>query len=76
MARDVYIQAALTSVRRLRDLLDQLTEEELHTCLKLELETRRRKHIIAELVTKLVELNRQSFLTALKEKYEWLTPNL
>lgn len=66
--REWHMKLALSSVRQLRELLDDLTPEELTACLQLEYETRRRKHIIDTLIAKLAELNRQHFITQLKEK--------
>jgi hypothetical protein len=72
MIRNNYVQAALISVRRLRDELPQLNAEEIEACLKHECETQRRISILAELLARLVDLNRQNYLNHLKEKYQCL----
>ena len=41
------VTEALTSVRKLRQNIDLLTEEEVLAALKLELGSRRRKHVVA-----------------------------
>jgi len=46
------VNEALTSVRKLRQNIDLLTEEEVLAALKLELGSRRRKHVVALLQTK------------------------
>jgi len=46
------ITEALTSVRRLRECLHELTEEEVLAALKLELGSRRRKHVVSQLQTR------------------------
>jgi hypothetical protein len=65
------LQLALVSIRELRRVIDKLTAEELHACLKFECESRRRKSVYDALIAKLAELNRQTFITHLKEKYKW-----
>lgn len=72
--REYKVQLALTSIRELRQVIDELTEEELHACLKFECESRRRKSVYDALIAKLAELNRQTFITQLKEKYKWPVP--
>lgn len=69
--REYKTQLALTSIRELRQVIDELTVEELHHCLKFECESRRRKSVYDALVAKLAELNRQTFITQLKEQYKW-----
>lgn len=69
--RESKIQLAMTSIRELRQTIDELTEEELHTCLKFESESRRRKSVCDALISKLAELNRQTFISNLKEQYKW-----
>lgn len=72
MVRDAYVLAALTSIRKLRELLPELSEEEIETCLCLESESRRRTSVLTELVQRLVDLNRQFFILTLKEKHSCL----
>jgi hypothetical protein len=72
MIRDVYVQAALGSVRKLREILPQLSPDEIARCLQLECETQRRVSLLDVLAAQLVELNRQTFVTTLKEKYTCL----
>lgn len=59
---------ALESFRQLQEVVEELTEEEVYYCLKLEAETQRRKTIIDRLVAKAADLNRQIFIATLKEK--------
>ena len=68
------LQLALTSIRELRRVIDKFTAEELHACLKFECESRRRKSVYNALIAKLAELNRQTFITQLKEQYKWPAP--
>lgn len=59
---------ALDSYRQLLEVVEELTEEEVYYCLKLEVETQRRKTIIERLITRAADLNRQTFIATLKEK--------
>lgn len=59
---------ALESYRQLLGVVEELTEEEVYFCLKLEVETQRRKTVIDRLITRAAEYNRQRFITSLKEK--------
>ena len=59
---------ALESFRQLQDVVEELTEEEVYYCLKLEVETQRRKTIIDRLVVRAADINRQTFIATLKEK--------
>lgn len=43
------ISEALTSFRRLGEIIDELTEDEVHQALQLEASTRRRKSIMTRL---------------------------
>lgn len=65
------VKRALESFRSLADVVDQLTEEEVHHCLQLEVETQRRKTIIDRLIAKATDLNSQSYIQSLQEKYKW-----
>ncbi len=69
--RESKITLALSSIRDLRQVIGELTEDELHACLQFECESRRRKSVYDALIAKLAELNRQTFITHLKEKYKW-----
>lgn len=69
--RESKIKLAMTSIRDLRQVIGEFTEEELHHCLKFECESRRRKSVYDALVAKLAELNRQTFISNLKEQYKW-----
>jgi hypothetical protein len=69
--RESKITLALSSIRDLRQVIGELTEEELQACLQFECESRRRKSVYNALIAKLAELNRQTFITHLKEKYKW-----
>lgn len=59
---------ALDSFRSLLAIADKLTEEEVYFCLKLEMETQRRKTVIDRLVTRAADINKQLFIKTLKEK--------
>ena len=62
------VKRALESVRSLVGIVDQLTEEEVYHCLKLEVESQRRQTVIDRLVSKAADYNRQTFIKLLKEK--------
>lgn len=64
------VKRALESFRSLADVVDQLTEEEVYHCLKLEVETQRRKTVIDRLISRAADLNRQTFIKVLKEKLD------
>lgn len=51
-----YVNEALTSFRRLGEIIDELTEDEVRQALQLEASTRRRKSIIARLEAKAKKL--------------------
>lgn len=59
---DWLITEALTSVRRLRQVIDELTEEEVLAALKLELGSCRRKHVVILLQTKARKLYQQTLI--------------
>ncbi len=63
------VQRALDSFRSLAGSIDELSEEEVYQALEFEVETRRRSSVINRLIAKAADLNRQTFLTTLKEKY-------
>lgn len=57
--RKWHISKALTSVRELREILPQLTEEEVLHALELEKQTLQRKHIISQLVNQAVQFYKE-----------------
>lgn len=59
---------ALESVRELEKVLKQLTMDEVFYCLKMEVETLRRKTIIDRLISQAAELNKEQFIAALRQK--------
>ena len=59
---------ALESFRVLMQVIDQLTEEEVYFCLKLEHESQRRGTLIEKLIAKAAQFNQQHFIASLKEK--------
>lgn len=59
---------ALESFRELVKVIDQLTEDEVYYCLRLEAGTRRRKTIINRLIHRAADLNRRTFIANLQEK--------
>ena len=61
---------ALESFRELLKVVDQLTEEEVYECLKLEVETQRRKTVIDRLIQRAADLNREQFESALRKKLD------
>jgi hypothetical protein len=72
--RRFYIQQALGSFTGLRRMLDELTEEEILECLKLESSSRRRQSILDRLISRAVRLNELSYSTKLKVKYHGSRP--
>lgn len=59
---------ALESFRELIKVVDQLTEEEVYYCLRLEAGTQRRKTVMERLIHRAADLNRQTFIATLQEK--------
>lgn len=59
---------ALDSYRSLLEVVEELTEEEVYFCLRLEAETQRRKTVLDRLVARAADLNRQTFIATLQEK--------
>lgn len=66
--RDWYISEALQSFRRLKSVLEDLTEDEVEAALKLEHGSRRRATVVRLLTAKAAQFNRSTFTTTLKEK--------
>ena len=62
------VKRALESFRSLLDVVEQLTEEEVYHCLRLETESQRRQTVIDRLIAKAADYNRQTFVKTLKEK--------
>ena len=60
-----YINEALLSVRRLADVIGELTAEEVAACLDLEASTQRRRSVTDRLIKRAILLTTLS----LKEKY-------
>ena len=61
---------ALESFRELLKVVEELTEEEVYECLKLEVETQRRKPVIDRLIQRAAALNRLQFESALRKKLD------
>lgn len=59
---------ALDSYRSLLAVVEEMTEEEVYFCLRLEAETQRRKTVLDRLVARAADLNRQIFIATLQEK--------
>ncbi len=59
---------ALDSFRSLLEVVEELTEEEVYYCLKLEVQTQRRKTLIDRLIARAADINKQQFINSLKEK--------
>lgn len=56
-------------MRRLHDLIDELTEEEVLAALDLESGSQRRRSIIDRLISRAARLNELKYVKTLKEKY-------
>jgi hypothetical protein len=54
------INEALSSVRRAREVIPRLTEAEVLAALKLELGSRRRKHMVSQLQAQATKLYQQT----------------
>ena len=61
---------ALESFRELLKVVEELTEEEVYECLKLEVETQRRKTIIDRLIQRAGDINRTTFELELRKKLD------
>lgn len=59
---------ALDSYRSLLSVVEELTEEEVYHCLKLEVQSQRRKTIVNRLIDRAADINKQQFINSLKEK--------
>lgn len=67
MPREWHMNEALHSFRRLKSILDQLTEEEVLAALKLEHGSRRRHTLIRVLTARAEQFHRSSFNSKLEE---------
>ena len=74
--RHWHIAKALKSVRSLDEIIGELTEEEILHILEIEVGGSRRSSVIDRLFHQAVELNRQTYVAKLKEKYKWPAPSL
>jgi hypothetical protein len=72
--RRFYVNKALQSFRGLTTTLDELTEEEVLACLKLESGSQRRQSILDRLISRAVRLNELSYNRQLKEKFHGTRP--
>lgn len=72
--RRYYVDQALNSFKSLTRVLDELTEEEVLACLKLEAGTLRRPSVINRLISRAVRLCELRYTSQLKEKYQWHVP--
>lgn len=72
--RKFYIDKALRSFVGLCETLDELTEEEVLACLRLESASRRRGSIIDRLISRAVRINELSYSRQLKEKFHGTHP--
>lgn len=66
--RNWYISEALHSFRRLKSVINDMTEDEVEAALKLEHSSRRRSTVLNLLKSKAGQFNRRSFDATLKEK--------
>lgn len=66
--REWYVNEALHSFRRLKAVLDELTEAEAVAALKLERGTRRRSTVVRLLTAQVEKLHLRSFNANLEEK--------
>lgn len=67
--RQWYVSEALSSMRRLAEIIDELTEEEVLAALELEAGSQRRSSIVDRLISRATRLNEIKYSTQLKEKY-------
>ena len=74
--RHWHIAKALKSVRSLDEIIGELTEQEILHVLEIEVGGSRRSSVIDRLFRQAVELNRQTYVANLKEKYKWPEPSL
>ncbi len=72
--RRYYIDQALKSFKSLSLVLNELTEEEVLACLKLETGTLRRQSIVDRLMSRAARLNELHYTSQLKERFQWHVP--
>ena len=68
-ARPHYVSEALVSFRRLGRVMHEMTLEEVIAALELESGTQRRQSLTDKLINRAVQLESQSLLKRLQEKY-------
>jgi len=69
--RRFYIDQALTTFKSLCRVLNELTEEEVLACLKLEAGTLRRRSMLDRLISRAGRLHELRYTSQLKEKFQW-----
>lgn len=67
--RQYYIDLALSSYTGLAKALEELTEEEVLACLKIEASSRRRQSILDRLISRAVRLNELTYNRQLKKQF-------
>ena len=67
--RKWYLTEALASCRRLDQVINELTVEEVMACLKLEAATQRRQSVTDKLISQAVRLESHLLSKRLQEKY-------
>lgn len=73
--RRYYIDRALRSYAGLVEVLNELTEEEVLACLKLEAGSLRRRSILDRLISRAGRLHELRYTRQLKEKFQWHARN-
>jgi hypothetical protein len=63
------IGRALDSYASLCDVVNRMTEDEIHKALEIESSTKRRTVIINRLIARLVRMNELRYVAELREKY-------
>lgn len=71
--RQWYITEALESARRLNEVIDELSHDEVIAALELESGSSRRGSIIDRLISRAVRLNELEYSKKLKEQYHYAT---
>ena len=67
--RKWYLNQALESFKRLNEVLNELTQQEVLACLNLEAASRRRRSVIDRLISRAIRLAEIELSRQLKEKY-------
>lgn len=73
--RRYHIDRALRSYTGLVEVLNELTEEEVLACLKLEAGSLRRRSILDRLISRAGRLHELRYTRQLKEKFQWHVPS-